>query len=279
MLSKVLKLGSVFCVILASTTSTVQAADITDPLCTFGIVIKQGGVDIVNDTVSIGLGGELDDLKPIFADGTPEDHTQIGIIGPATDPIILKVTTEGTPGYRLTHWYIEVPLSMADIDLPGPTSLFDPTAGLIDVIITGIEFGDGALMTPRIEDNGTFLTSFMRDKEGHFYELPGSNPAGPGAYGHYDVQVPGEKYHDGDLSAYTFDILSTGLVSSWKWGNIIPPDLTTTVAEGSGVSDTPVEPGYVFELGTAVAFVAIPEPSTLGLLAIAAISVIKRRRR
>ena len=76
-------------------------------------------------------------FDPIFVDGTRESHTQIGMVGGS--PIILKVVSEGSDSeaFRLTHWYIDVPLTVDLIDLPGPTSLFDPNGGNIGAPVVG----------------------------------------------------------------------------------------------------------------------------------------------
>lgn len=255
-------------------------AQVGDPFGTFDIEVRQGGILIAQDTVSIGPGGDLPDLDPIFIDGTRESHTQIGQVGGS--PIILKVVSEGSDSeaFRLTHWYIDVPLTVDLIDLPGPTSLFDPNGGKIEVTITGLEFSNGAAVMPVLVPTPTFSTSFMRDISGNFYESTGANTFNQYGHGLYDVQVGGDKYLDGDLSAYTFDVLSSGTSASWRWGNILNPGAGTQVNDGLGATIAPLSPGYVFELGTAVAFVAVPEPTTMGLLLSGgAVMLLRRRRR
>jgi hypothetical protein len=278
MLRKMTALG-MFALCAAGFSASNAMAQVGDPFGTFNIEVRQGGNLIAQDTVSIGPGGDLEDLDPIFIDGTRESHTQIGVVGGS--PIILKVVSEGSDSeaFRLTHWYIDVPLTVDLIDLPGVTSLFDPNGGNIDVTITGLEFANGAAVMPVIVPTPTFSTSFMRDISGNFYESTSAGTFNQYGNGLYDIQVGGDKYLDGDLSAYTFDVLASGTSASWRWGNILNPGLGTKVNDGFGATVNPNSPGYVFELGTAVAFVAIPEPATMGLLLSGGAVLLLRRRR
>lgn len=255
----------VFGIGLLSVSGAAQA-QLGDLSGTFEITVRQGGNVIAFDTVTIGPAGDLFDLKAVFQDGNPEDFTQIGTIGPAGAPIILKVTTDGDPGFRVSHWYIDVPVSLADIYSPGPTSLFDPLGGSIDVTIHGLSFDNGAEGIPFIVDNNTFAVSFMRDVQGMFYELPGSSPYNAFGFGVNDIQVRGETYRDADLTLYTFEVLHTGTSVSWRWSDISPATLLATVHDGTSSGVTPLEPGYVFELGLGMAFVPVPEPGTLLLV-------------
>ena len=248
---------------LLSLTATAQA-QLGDLSGTFDITVRQGGSVIAFDTVTIGAGGDLVDLQGTFHDGDPEDFTPIGTIGPTGAPIILKVTTDGDSGFRASHWYIDVPVSLADIYSPGPTSLFDPLGGSIDVTIDGLSFDNGAAGIPLIVANNSFAVSFMRDALGMYYELPGSRPYNAYGYGVNDIQVPGETYCDADLGQYTFEVLQTGTSVSWRWSDILPATLATTVHDGTSSGVTPLVPGHVFELGLGMAFV--PEPGTLLLV-------------
>ncbi len=258
-----------------------DAQPIGEPSGTFDITIAQGGNIVAQDTVTIGPGGDLVDLKATWQDGDAEDFTQIGAVSSVTgtSPIILKVTTGDDPLFRLSNWYINMPASLADINSPGVDSLFDPNGGLVDVTITGLTFENGAAAVPYVVDNDTFGTSYMRDFEGHFYELPESNPAGAWGHGSYDIQVPGQSYLDDPLTSYNFNVIETGQTVSWSWSQIIVPDLVTTVHDGTSGGVTPLIPGYVFELGLAVAFVPMPEPGTLGLMIVGLGTLTLRRRR
>ncbi|HPF39544.1 MAG TPA: PEP-CTERM sorting domain-containing protein [Phycisphaerae bacterium] len=278
MLRKMTALG-MFALCAAGFSVSRAHAQVGDPFGSFDIEIRQGGNLIAQDTVTIGPGGDLTDLDPIFVDGTRESHTQIGQVGGS--PIILKVVSEGSDSeaFRLTHWYIDVPLTVDLIDLPGVTSLFDPNGGNIDVTITGLEFSNGAAVMPVIVPTPTFSTSFMRDISGNFYESTGANTFNQYGNGLYDIQVGGDKYLDGDLSAYTFDMLASGTSASWRWGNILNPGLLTKVNDGVGATIDPNSPGYVFELGMAMAFVAVPEPTTASLIIVSGAAVLLRRRR
>jgi hypothetical protein len=250
---------------LLSLTATAQA-QLGDLSGTFDITVRQGGSVIAFDTVTIGLGGDLVDLQGTFQDGDPEDFTPIGTIGLTGAPIILKVTTDGDSGFRASHWYIDVPVSLADIYSPGPTSLFDPLGGSIDVTIDGLSFDNGAAGIPLIVANNSFAVSFMRDALGMYYELPGSRPYNAYGYGVNDIQVPGETYCDADLGQYTFEVLQTGTSVSWRWSDILPATLATKVHDGTSSGVTPLVPGHVFELGLGMAFVPVPEPGTLLLV-------------
>lgn len=278
MLRKMTALGA-FAICAAGMGVTTANAQVGDPFGAFNIEVRQGGNLIAQDSVTIGPGGDLTDLDPTFVDGTPESHTQIGDINGS--PIILKVVSEGSSSeaFRLTHWYIDVPLTVNNIDLPGPNSLFDPNGGNIEVTVSSLEFDNGAAVMPVLVPTPTFSTSFMRDISGNFYESTSAGTFNQYGNGLYDIQVGGDKYLDGDLSAYTFDVLANGTSASWRWGNILNPGTTTQVNDGMGTTVNPLSPGYVFELGTAVAFVAVPEPATMGLMLAGGAAILLRRRR
>jgi hypothetical protein len=190
----------------------------------------------------------------------------LGLPGLGT-PIILKVTSDGGPieSMRILHWYIDAPISMSDINTPGPLSLLNPFDGNVKVYISGFQFSNGADATPLLVDNNSYMTSFMRDFQGHFYESVGANAFNSYGHGIYDIQVPGMRYLDGDTSKYTF-AATPGVASSWMWGAIVNPGLFTKVHNGTSGGQTPLIPGYVFELGTSVAFTGVPEPASLALL-------------
>lgn len=260
---------------------SVASAQIGEPQGSFQITIKQGANVIASDTVSIGLGGELSDLKASFQDGDPESFAQIGTVGPVGNqtPIILKVTTDNDPNFRISHWYIDVPISLANIHQPSPNSLFQLGAGDIEVTVTSLDFQLGSSPAmPVVVPNGSFFTSFMRDWEGHFYKSPNTNAYNSFGNGVVDVQVPGAFYTGDGVNPYDFDVLASGNSVSWSWNDILAPGLGTKVVNQFGATLDPTMPGYVFELGLAVAFVPVPEPATLALIAPAAMFLIRRRR-
>lgn len=145
--------------------------------------------------------------------------------------------------------------------------------------ITGLEFSNGAAAIPLVLDLDTFYTSYMRDSQGNFYESADANAYDAYGNGFIDIQVPGSKFLDANTSEYNFEMLASGTSASWRWANMLPPSLTDTVNNGFGASINPLDPGYVFELGMAVAFVEVPEPTTLVLLAAGAVPMILRRKR
>ncbi len=281
MFAKSIVIAVVGCaVVLGSAASA--SAQVGEPQGAFAISVYQGGNLIASDTVTIGPGGQLQDLKASFQDGDPEDYVQIGTL-PGGTPIILKVTSDGGPdeSFRCLHWYIDAPIGTVgdEIYYPGAESLFDPLGGEIEVTVSGLAFANGALTTPLIIGTDTFLTSFMRDYEGHFYESVMAN--GYDEYGHgiYDIQVPATACLDADPGLYNFEVLAQGGAASWRWSGIANPGLTTTVHDGFSSGVTPVSPGYVFELGLSVGFSAIPEPATLALLAPIGLAMVRPRRR
>ncbi len=267
------------CVALLAGAGVASADPVGELTGSFDIIVTQGGNLIAQDTVTFGNGpNQLSDIKT--NDGTPESFTQIGTIGTGATPIILKVVSDGGPAedFRVTHWYIDVPISTSNIWAPGPTSLFDPNGGSVDVTIAGLNFDNSALVTPLVIDNNTYLTSYVRDVQGHFYESVGANAYDTYGNGIYDIQVPGEQYLDGAAGAYDLDVLSTGTAVSWTWKNILNPGAGATVHDGTNGGLTPLDPGYVFELGMSMAFVAVPEPATLTLLVPGLLMVLRRRR-
>jgi hypothetical protein len=176
--------------------------------------------------------------------------------------MILKVVTDDDPIFRILHMYIDVPISLNNIDAPGPTSLFDPVdPSLIDVEVTNATFTDGNVLIPLLVNNNSFFTMFMRDMAGRFYELPQTNAFNSFGNGVIDVQVPGAAFLDGNTGQYFF----TRTISnspSWAWRNMVHPGPNTTVHDGSSSGQPSAGAGYVFEIGMAVAFV-IPEPATI----------------
>lgn len=264
--------------------ASVARADVGEPMGagpgnTFGIKITHGGTVLVdNPLVPFPA-----DLKPIFVDGTSETSTTIGSLGLGS-PVILKIVSDGgaVEPYRVLHFYVDVP-DAGNPDIAGPLSLFDPSdSGRISVQVSNIKFAGTIDATPRVEDNNSFFTSFMRDGAGgFFYELPGANAYN--SYGHtfLDIQVPGELYLDGNATDYNFSATG-GAVTSWDWSGIINPGpVGSLVNDGFGNSigsGTPA--GFVYELGLGVAFTGIvPEPATLTLLAAGAASLLRRKRR
>lgn len=244
----------------------------------FDIAVHQGAQLIAQKHVTVGVGGDLQDVK--VNDGDPEDFVQLMTMTGSGDPtpIILKLVSGDDPMYRTISMYIDVPLNLTDIGVPGPVSLFDPNgADRISVSVTGMTFSNGAQALPRLENVDWFYTSFMRDDSGFYYESPMTHPYNYAGWGVNDIQVPGSAYLDGDASMYTF-ASAPGVASSWTWGQIPNPGLNTTVHDGSQSDQTPAQPGYVFELGLAVAFTAIPEPATASLLLVGGLLVIRRRR-
>jgi len=244
----------------------------------FDITIHQGAQLIAQKHVTVGLGGDLQDIK--VNDGDPEDFVQLTTMTGSGDPtpIILKLVSGDDPMYRLISMYINVPLNQQDIWVPGPNSLFDPNGpDRISVAVTGMTFDNGAIALPQLADADWFYTSFMRDYSGHFYESPMTHPYNYAGHGIHDIQVPATAYLDGNASMYTF-ASAPGVASSWTWGQIPNPGLNTTVHDGSQSGQMPAQPGYVFELGLAVAFAAIPEPTTASLLLVGGLLVIRRRR-
>ncbi len=253
-----------------------QAVGVGEPLG-FTINIQHGATNVANRSVTIGPGMDLPDIK--ISDGTPESFTQIGTL-PGGGPIILKVVTEDDALYRILHAYILAPISLANIDAPGPVSLFDPLkADPITVSLTNLIFTGGSFVEPRVENNNSYFVSYMRDIEGKFYHLPNANAFNSYGHGVLDIQVPGQYYLDGTANPYQFSS-TIGSPASVTWANMVNPGPAGSQVHNGFFSHTPASPGYVFELGLSVAFVkAIPEPGTLSLMAMGLAIFAKRRRR
>lgn len=254
------------CVVFISLVTSIANGQVGEP-SGFTITVKHGASTLATDNVTIGPGQELQDTKATFQDGDPEDFTQIGTVG-AGNPMILKVVSEDDPMYRVLHLYINVPISLANINAPGPTSLFNPAdSSLISVEITNATFFGGMAVEPRVENDNAYYVSFMRDFGGHFYELPQANAYNTYGSGIYDIQVPGNKYLDGTPGTYNFTS-TQGAVSSWTWGNMLNPGAGTTIHNGFAGGLASTGSGYVFELGLSVAFInGVPEPATMMFVA------------
>ncbi len=269
----------------AAIAPTAGLAQVGDPTGSFGIRITHGNTVVVdNPNVTV----PADIFLPI-RDGTPEGFVQIGTIGPFGAPIILKMVSDPDPNFRIVHWYIDVPVSVNNINQPGPTSLFDPNnPGTIDVEITGLRFDNGADVVPLVVDNDTYLTAFMRDLGGVFYNLPlGKTLNFPGP--DTEVQVAARHFCDNDTGLYDINAWCylgsdpfPGFQSGgadFGWHNLANPGPSTTTNNGFNPSAPSFGAGYVFELGLSMAFVGIPEPGTLGLLVIGLIPLFLRRNR
>jgi hypothetical protein len=262
--------------------SSASAQQVGEP-SSFTISVKQGSQVIAQKDVTVGVGQDLPDIKTTYQDGDAESFVQLITMtasGTPT-PVILKLVSEPVQDmsmYRLLHFYIDVPLSLQSIDLPGATSLFNESSSdSIEVSVTNMVFANGVMAQPLVGDDPYFYVSFMRDHEGHFYQSPEAHPYGFAGHGIYDIQVPGSSYLDANTSQYTFNSVA-GTSSSWTWGKIPNPGPSTKVHNGSGLV-TPSHPGYVFELGLAVAFTAIPEPATAAFLLVGGLLLVRRRRR
>jgi hypothetical protein len=264
-----------------SASASIAKGQVGDPTGAFQITVSQGANIIANDIVTIGLGGELSDLKATFQDGTPESFTQIGSVG--NSPIILKVVDDGDPNFRILHWYIDVPTSLADIYSSSGDSLVNPASpDPIDVTITGLTFAGTTDVTPLIVNNGTYLTAFMRDvfqgNGGRFYNLPDSTFFAPGILSpQAQAQVAGNKFFDPNAFQYAFAGSNNLGFATWTWDNLVNPGAVGAAAINADGSLAPGD-GRVFELGLSMAFVGVPEPGSLSLLVPAAVMLMRRKR-
>lgn len=271
MLNRLFRLAAIAGIASMGVVSAAKA-QVGEPTGTFGITVKQGATTIVsNPNVAVPA-----DIK--ISDGDAEDFVQIGTIGPMGAPIILKLVTDNDPNFRIAHWYIDVPISTNNIYTPGPYSLFDPNnPSPIEVEITGLSFLGTTNVTPTLVNNNTYAVAYMRDFGGRFYNLPDSTATGfpgPGT----TVQVYGNKFFDVNTSQYTYSASNFQPTASWKWSMLPNPGPFASVNDQFNASVPNLGNGYVFELGLSMAFVGVPEPSTLSLMIPAAIAILRRRR-
>jgi len=243
----------------------------------FTITVTHGATVVANRAVTIGPGGDIEDTK--VNDGDPEGFTQIGALGPGgSSPIIMKVVTGDDPMFRLLHIFIDTPVSLLNINVAGPFSLFSPAnSAPIQVAITNATFSGTTSVTPLLVGNNTFYTAFMRDQLGRFYELPQANAFNSHGGGIYDIQVPGAKFLDGSPIPYAFASVP-GPAGAWAWGMIPNPGPGTTIHDGTNGGQPSAGAGYVFELGLGVALTGVPEPATLTMLLGGLMLVLRRRR-
>jgi hypothetical protein len=227
---------------------------------TFSIRITQGATIIAEDLAA---------PFPVNIKIAPLDPVQIGTT-PGGSPIVLTILSDFGPieDFRITHWFINTPVSMADLATPSTNSLIDP--GSLDPIrveIGNIAFTGTPAAFPLVVNNNSFYTSYLLDANGRFFQTPNTNPYDLYGNGKVDVQVPGMWYVDGSPSPYQFTGTS-GPVVSWVWDNLLPPGMLTQVVQNNGsLGGTGYySPGHVWEMGLGVAFV-VPEPSAAILLA------------
>ena len=265
-----LYLSAYFAVLMLICASRADAGSIVGDPLSLDITLKQGGTTIIPIThITLGPGGMLEDLKATFMDGDPESHVAVGSLplGGGSSPIILKVVTEDDPVFKLLHMYIDVPISLADIHTAGPHSLFNTSdSSPIEVSITNVMFPGGAQVIPQLFNTNSFFTSFMRDQGGHYYESPETNAYNSYGHGIDDIQVPATSYLDGNAAQYSFSA-TPGAISSWAWSDIVNPGpIGSTIHNGIGGGLPSTGNGYVFELGLAVAFTLVPEPTAIVML-------------
>jgi hypothetical protein len=273
------RFAALACAFAAST--SIARGQVGDPTGAFQIRVSQGANVIAQDVVTIGLGGELSDLKATFQDGTPESFTQIGSVG--TSPIILKVVDDGDPNFRILHWYVDVPTSLANIFASNGDSLVNPASpDPIDVTITGLTFAGTTDVTPLIVNNSTYLTAYMRDvflgNGGRFYNLPDGTFYAPGILSpQAQVQVAGNKFFDPNAVQYAFAGSANQPFATWTWDNLTNPGAVGAAAVNADGSLAAGD-GRVFELGLSMAFVGVPEPGSLSLLVPGILMLMRRKR-
>jgi len=258
--------------------TNLAAAQVGEPT-SLTITIRHGANVVAHDTVSIGPGGDLPDIK--VNDGTPESLTQIGtLVGPGgSSPLIMKVVTGDDPFFRLLSVFINAPLSLAEPHVAGPNPMFNPLdPSPISVEITNATFAGTTFVTPFLVGNNSFFTAFMRDAMGHFFELPQANAYNSYGHGVLDIQVPGERFLDGNGALYNWSGIS-GPAAAWIWGGIPNPGPGSTVHNGFQSGFPSAGGGHVFELGLTLALVGVPEPATLALLTVGSILLRRPRRR
>jgi len=269
---------ALICVAIVATLSGAALAGVGEPTGagpggTFSIRITQGGTVIVDNPNA---------PFPVNIKTNPLDAVQIGTTVAGT-PIVLKVQSDfgAVEDFRITHWYISTPMSLAQVSTPSPNSLFDASnPNPITVEIGNVSFTGTPGAYPLVVNNNSFAVSYMIDSNGRYYQTPNTNPYNLFGQGKVDVQVPGQWYVDGSASPYQFSS-TEGAVTSWKYQNILPPGVSTQVVQNNGSLGGTGFPsaGHVFELGLGVAFVqGAPEPATLVLLAGGGLLILRRRR-
>jgi len=241
------------------------------------VMLQQGSKTIVDTWAPVPAGFKFDgteaiDLNTTTPDGQSKIILKIHIVSPDEDLTVV-------------HFYLR---SVDDVNDPngiGTGSLLDSNLpidyGRVTFGVEGLDFSPNPVGTFLVdtEDAATFYMLLDLGPRGSFIALPQGRGFSTGVPGEAMWQVPMSAFVDSDAGNYNF-LGNVNVSPSAIWSAVPNP-----IDAGFGIVDVatatqltdPYSGHRVVEIGAAAFYAVIPEPATLGLLAIPLALVVARR--